>query len=82
MVATKKQAPEIDLSEFRRLPSVGCGFARLAIKSEHVETLKAAMQADDISGQAIQDWLKKKGYQISTESIRKHRTGRCICPMN
>ena len=70
---------EIDLSEFRRKPVAGCGFARLQIKAEHVDTLRAAMQADDISGASIQEWLKKRGYSISEDSVRKHRKGVCVC---
>jgi repressor of nif and glnA expression len=58
----------------------GCGFANLNIKPEHVETLKAAMQADDISGASIHEWLKKRGYHISEEMVRKHRRGVCVCP--
>ena len=77
-----QKAPEIDLSEFRRMPTAGCGFARLPIKSEHVETLKAAMQAQDISGSSIREWLQKREYMISTDSIRKHRSGTCVCPKN
>jgi hypothetical protein len=72
-------AQEIDLSEFRRKPVSGCGFSRLDIKAEHVATLKAAMQAEDISGSSIHEWLKKRGYQISEESVRKHRKGTCSC---
>jgi len=73
------KTPEIDLSEFRRKPVSGCGFARLAIHPDHVETLKAAMQADDISGASIHEWLKKRGYAISEDSVRKHRKGVCVC---
>ena len=77
MVAKPK---EIDLSEFRRIKKPGCGFANLKLKPEHVEILKAAMQDDEISGDGIREWMKKNGYQISTESIRKHRRGTCVCP--
>jgi len=76
-MATK--SPEIDLSEFRRKPTAGCGFARLAIHPDHVETLKAAMQADDISGASIHEWMKKRGYAISEAGVRKHRKGTCAC---
>lgn len=72
----------IDLSEFRRKPVAGCGFARLKIAPEHVETLKAAMQEADISGASIHQWLKKRGYVISEDQLRKHRNGVCICPNN
>lgn len=71
--------PEIDLSEFRRVRKAGCGFANLAIKDEDVDTLKAAMQADDISGASIHEWMKKRGYSISEDMIRKHRKGVCVC---
>lgn len=71
--------PEIDLSEFRRVRKSGCAFANLTIKDEHVDTLKAAMQADDISGGSIHEWLKKRGYSISADSVRNHRRGTCVC---
>jgi hypothetical protein len=71
---------EIDLSEFRRKVIPGCGFSHLVIKPEHVEVLKAAMQAEDISGAGIHEWMKHRGYQISEEAIRKHRRGVCVCP--
>ena len=76
-MATK--SPEVDLSEFRRVRQAGCAFSRLAIKPEHVDVLRAAMQADDISGASIHDWLKDHGYQIGKEAIMKHRSGRCLC---
>ena len=79
MVVKKSAEPEIDLSEFRRKPVAGCGFANLKLKPEHVETIKAAMQAPDVSGAGIHQWLKKRGYQISEESVRKHRNGACRC---
>jgi hypothetical protein len=72
-------AKKIDLSEFRRIRRAGCNFANLPLKDEHVEVLKAAMQADDISGSGIHEWLKSKGYVIGKESINKHRDGRCVC---
>ena len=71
--------PEIDLSEFRRIRKPGCNFANLDIKPEHVETLRAAMQAPDISGAGIHDWMKSKDYVIGKEAIIKHRAGRCSC---
>ena len=77
---TLQKAPEIDLSEFRRRPTAGCGFARLQIKADHVETLRAAMQSHDISGSSIREWLQKRHYMISTGSILKHRNGTCVCP--
>lgn len=77
-MATKK--PEIDLSEFRRIRKAGCNFAQLDLKPEHVEVLKAAMQAPDISGAGIHDWMKSKGYSIGKETVIKHREGRCACP--
>lgn len=76
-MATK---PKIDLSEFRRIRKAGCNFANLDLKPEHVETLKAAMQAGDISSAGIHDWMKDHGYQIGKETIVKHRNGRCTCP--
>ena len=79
---TPPKAPEIDLSEFRRRPTLGCGFSRLSLKAEHVETLKAAMQSPDISGASIREWLTKRQYMISTDSILKHRNGTCVCPKN
>jgi len=75
-----EKKPVVDLSEFRRKPTAGCGFARLVIQPEHLETLKAAMQADDISGSSIHEWLKKRGYAIAEGSVRKHRKGTCACP--
>ena len=82
-MATKQtEHVEVDLSEFRRKPVTGCGFARLPMKAEHVETLKAAMQAQDISGSSIREWLQKRAYTISIDSIRKHRIGTCPCPKN
>ena len=81
-IKTPQKSAEIDLSEFRRLPLPGCGFARLPIKAAHVETLKAAMQAQDISGSSIREWLQKREYTISADSIRKHRGGTCVCPKN
>ena len=77
-MAAKK--PTVDLSEFRRIRKPGCNFANVEIREEHVETLKAAMQAPDISGSGIHDWMKSKGYIIGKEAIIKHRTGRCSCP--
>jgi hypothetical protein len=71
---------EIDLSEFRRVKKAGCNFANLELKPEHVEVLKAAMQAPDISGQSIHDWLKARQYVIGVDTLRKHREGRCACP--
>jgi hypothetical protein len=82
-VAKKKapvvKAPVIDLSEFRRIRKPGCAFAQLELKPEHVDVLKAAMQAPDISGAAVWEWLKDKKYVIGKESVLKHREGRCIC---
>ena len=71
---------DIDLSEFRRIRKAGCPFARLDIKPEHAVNLKGAMQADDISGNAIHEWLKDRHYAIGVDSVRKHREGRCTCP--
>ena len=71
---------DIDLSEFRRIRKAGCSFANLNIKPEHVEVLKAAMQADDISVRGIHDWLKAHDYRVGKEAIQNHRLGRCTCP--
>ena len=70
---------EIDLSEFRRIRKPGCSFANLNIKPDHVETLKAAMQAPDISGASIHEWRKKRGYSIGADTLERHRSGRCTC---
>jgi hypothetical protein len=75
MVAKK----EIDLSEFRRIRKPGCTFANLKFRPEHVDVLRAAMQSDDISGAGIHEWLKKNGYAIGIESVKKHRAGSCVC---
>lgn len=72
-------AKKVDLSEFRRIRKAGCGFANLTIKPEHVDVLKAAMQTDDISHSGIHEWMKAYGYEVSLESVGKHRTGRCVC---
>ena len=79
MPVKKAEPAEIDLSEFRRKPVSGCGFALLKIKADHIEKLKAAMQAPDVSGASIHEWLKKRGYAISEEAVRKHRKGTCVC---
>ena len=85
---TVKQPPattpkvEVDLSEFRRIKKAGCNFVNLPLKPEHIDVLRAAMRADDISGAGIHDWLKSKGYTIGKESVIKHREGRCVCPTN
>ena len=68
-----------DLSEFRRIKKAGCGFAQINLKPEHVDTVKAAMQAQDISGRAIYEWLQSKGYGVGKESVIKHRAGNCSC---
>jgi ribosomal protein L19E len=79
MTAKKTEPVAIDLSEFRRKPVAGCGFARLVIEPDHIDKLKGAMQADDISNESIQEWLKARGYSISEEMVRKHRNGKCRC---
>ena len=83
MTTAKKPVPptpEIDLSEFRRIKKPGCGFANLKIKPEHVDVLRAAMQEEEISSAGIHEWMKKRGYSISQEAVRKHRRGVCVCP--
>lgn len=75
-----KKVSVVDLSEFRRTTKPGCGFGRLTIDDSHADTLKAAMTADDISSASIHEWMKKREYVVSLESIRKHRRGVCSCP--
>ena len=69
----------LDLSEFRRIRKPGCNFSHLELKPEHVEIVKAAMQAEDISAAAVHDWLIDKGYRIGLDTLKKHRAGRCTC---
>jgi hypothetical protein len=76
----EKKDVSVDLSEFRRKKKPGCGFANLDLKPEHLEVLKAAMQADDISNRGILEWMTQRGYEVGKEALANHRAGRCVCP--
>ena len=72
---------EIDLSEFKRAVDVRCIIGRLfdQLSQDDAAKLLAALGRDDISNSEIVAWLKTRDLQTASESVRKHRTGRCRC---
>lgn len=82
-----KAAPTDDLAEFRELSRNPkrhtCGIVKAAaqLDPDDATRLQKALAAplDEIGHAGIQAWLKKRGVVCATDTIGRHRRGRCRC---
>jgi len=72
----------VDLSEFQaeqRPHGPRCGVFRLQLEGEQRETFEAAMADESIGDRSISIVLRRWGYPLGDQVIRRHRRGLCAC---
>lgn len=71
-----------DLSEFTKESKphrIGCAVSRLDLSSEQNEKVLAALGEPSITGEAIAKVLRTWGFQISGDTVTRHRSKKCSC---
>ena len=70
-----------DIRAAARTPGPRCGIALITgeLSEEDRQGLATAYADGTISGSIIGTALRKRGFKISDDSVRRHRTGKCSC---
>lgn len=62
-------------------PGGACGVAKMLGRMDPklAEELRAALAMPDLTGVAISDALRRRGYTVSSYTLNRHRRGVCSC---
>lgn len=71
--------PLAEVRAFMKSKENKCSIAIATRDPDIGETLRAALEADDIPHTAISGWLKSVGRSVSASTVSRHRTGQCRC---
>lgn len=69
------------LSDFEaKLPEKGCPLTRTEFTPQQRVDLDSALAARHISAKIISEVLTEWGYEISNQTVQRHRNQACSCP--
>ena len=70
----------VDLSEFRKpVRVVKCAIKKAIETLDESATLVAALEAQDITTSSIHQWLRKRGENMASTTVARHRKQECAC---
>ena len=72
---------EVEAEQGKYRPGLPCSVAAAleSLPKEDAADLQAALESPDVYGTVISRVLKRRGLEISENTIQRHRRGACVC---